>query len=112
MKLKVLLLGVVVAAFSFSAFAGTGAYSLKPSAAGNLNGSADTTVTTIAYVDSTTAPISPRALANQGRIVQGAANDQDSMMGCRQNMVASPKAVAECAAHATMPGCAKLATVK
>ena len=106
---KVLLLGAVVAAFSFSAFAGTGAYSLK--AAASQPSVADTTVTTIAYVDSAP-PISPRAQANQTKVVKGAANEQTSALACRKNMVASPKAVAECASHATMPGCMTVALLK
>ena len=108
---KVLLLGAVVAAFSFTAFAGTGAYLLKASAASNIQAAADTTVTTIAYVNFTT-PISPRTQANQSKVIQGASNDQTSALACRKNMVASPKAVAECASHATMPGCVSIAALK
>jgi hypothetical protein len=108
---KVLLLGAMVAAFSFSAFAGTGAALLKASASSNINSPAETPAITVAYVNSAT-PISPRAQANQIKVVQGADNDQTSARGCRNNMVASPKAVAECASHATMPGCVTVAPLK
>jgi hypothetical protein len=68
---KVLLLGAVVAAFTFTAFAGTGAYALKSSNDTVSKAPADTTVITIAYVDSTPALLSPRAQANQSKIVKG-----------------------------------------
>ena len=109
---KVLLLGAIVAACSLTTFAGTGAYLLSGSAASNLNRPADTTVTTIAYVASSATPISPRALANQTKIVKGVSDDQASTPACRKQMVTSPKAVAECASHATMPGCVTLAIQK
>jgi len=85
MKTKVLLLGAVVAAFSFSTFA------------------AD-------------ALLSPRAQGNQIKVVSGMANDQNPALECRNNMVASPRAVAECGSHTTMPccmpGCMKVAPLK
>jgi sensor histidine kinase regulating citrate/malate metabolism len=112
MNTKVLILGTVVAVFSFSALAGTGAALLKASATSNINSQADTTVTTIAYVASTATPISPRAQANQVKIVKGVANDKNPALECRNAMVASPRAVAACAQSVTMPGCMKLASVK
>lgn len=112
MKFKVLLLGSVVAAFSFSALAGTGAALLKASAPSNINNQADATVPTIAYVASSATPISPRAQANQAKIVQGVANDRNPSLECRSNMTASPRAVAACAQSVTMPGCMKLASLK
>jgi hypothetical protein len=109
---KVLLLGAVITAFSFSAFAGTGAYLLKASADGNINRSADNTVTTITYVDSTSAQLTPRAASNQGKVVKGTNNDANPALECQKNMVGSPKAVTECSSHTTMPGCVKVATMK
>ena len=100
---KVLLLGAVVAAFTFTSYAGTGAAALLRSQPASQPNVADATVITIAYVDQAT-PISPRAQANQSKIIKGT-NDTDVAMDCRKNMVNSPKAVAECASHANMPGC-------
>jgi hypothetical protein len=114
MKNKILVLGAVITAFTLSSFAGSGAATslrpewLQPSAQAAAG---DSTVTTIAYVDSGT-PISPRAKANQIQVIQGTNDDQISSLDCRKNMVASPKAVAECSSHATMPGCKTVAMSK
>ena len=110
MKLKVLLLGAVVAAFSFSAFAGTGAALLKASATGKTSHAAETPAITIAYVNASPVPLSPRAQANQIKVVQGVASDRNPALECRNTMVASPRAVAACAQSVTMPGCMKLAS--
>jgi hypothetical protein len=110
---KVLLLGAAVAAFTFTAFAGTGAYLLKAPAASNGNSPADTTLTTIAYVDSTPAFLTPRAQGNQAKVIKGTNNDSNSTLACRNMMSTSnPKAVAECNSHATMPGCVTVAPLK
>jgi hypothetical protein len=112
MNTKVLLLGAVVTAFTFTTFARDAL--LTPRAAGNqpqvVNVAAP--AVTIAYVAPASTPISPRAQASQSKVIQGTANNQDSTRECRKNMVTSPKAVAECAAHTTMPGCTKLASLK
>ncbi len=110
---KVLLLGAVVTAFALTSFAGSnGAYLLKASAASNVKPTADTTVTTIAYVETTPALLSPRAAGNQIKVVKGVANDVNPALVCRNNMVGSPKAVAECSSHANMPGCVSVAPLK
>ncbi len=111
---KVLLLGAVVAAFSLTAFAGSnGAYLLKAPVASNLYKPADTIVTTIAYVDSTPALLTPRALGNQAKIIKGTNNDSNPTLACRNMMsTSSPKAVAECNSHATMPLCVTVAPLK
>ena len=111
MTTKVLLLGVAVAAFSFTSFAGSGAATLLRLPDTSQPSAANATVTTIIYVGST-APISPRAQANQTKIIKGMANDSNPALDCRRNMVGNPKAVAECASHATMPGCVKTAMSK
>jgi hypothetical protein len=111
MNTKVLLLGAVVTAFSFTTFA-TDAL-LSPQAQGNQTtvaaSAAPAPAITVAYVTPSSAQFSPRAQANQIKIVQGVASQPDSTLECRKNMVTSPKAVTECASHATMPGCMKLA---
>lgn len=111
---KILLLGAAVAAFSLTAFAGSnGAYLLKASVASNIYRPADTTVTTIAYVDSGSALLTPRAAGNQIKVLKGTNNDSNSTLACRNMMSTSnPKAVAECNSHATMPGCVTVAPLK
>ncbi len=108
---KILLLGAAVATFSLAAFAGTGAYALKASNETAKLVPADVPVVVLTWVDSATS-ISPRAQANQIKVVQGAAETSVLALACRKDMVASPKAVAECASHATMPGCIKVALLK
>lgn len=113
MNAKVLLLGAVVATFSLSAFAGTtGAYLLKAPAASKINSPAETPGITIAYVDSASALLTPRAQGNQIKVVKGVASERNPALECRINMTGSPRAVAECSSHTTMPGCMKLASLK
>ena len=109
--IKVLLLGAVVTAFSFSAFAGSGAAAqlLSPRAQDNqikqVSSSVDAPTITIAYVDSGSALLTPRAQGNQIRVVKGTNTDVNTALVCQKNMSGSPKQVAECASHTTMPGC-------
>jgi hypothetical protein len=108
MKTKILLLGAVVAAFSFSTFAADAL--LSPRAKENqikvVSSSTEIPATTIAYVDSTSpALLSPRAQGNQIKVVKGVFNDRNPYLECRNTMTGSPKAVTECSSHTTMPGC-------
>ena len=102
---KVLLLSAVIAAFSLSAFAGTGAQLLKASTASGVTTPAESTVTTMAYVNSNSARLTPRGQDNQIKVIQGVTTEQNPALACSKTMTASPKAVAECASHANMPGC-------
>ena len=113
MKSTVLLLGAVVAAFAITTFATEPL--LSPRAAGNqikhVSAVATPTVT-ITYTDST-ALLTPRAAGNQAKTVKGVNSDVNPAMACRKNMGgSSPKVVAECAAHTTMPCCATVAMDK
>jgi hypothetical protein len=113
MKTKILLLGMVVTAFAVTSFAAEPL--LSPRAAGNQikhNGSVDTTTITVDYVDSGHALLSPRAQGNQIRVVKGTDHDVNPARACQKNMIGSPKAVAECSSHTTMPGCMKVAQLK
>ena len=56
--------------------------------------------------------LSPRAQDNQIKTVKGANNDVNPALVCQKNMTGSPKAVAECSSHTTMPGCMKMASLK
>lgn len=111
---KVLLLGAVVAAFTFSSFAAEPL--LSPRAKGNqikhVSYNAETPGTTIAYVETTPALLSPRAAGNQLKVVKGTTDETSMALICLQTMDGSPKAVAECSQHANMPGCATVAVVK
>ena len=114
MNTKVLLLGAVVAAFTVSTYAAEPL--LTPRAAGNqinhVSTAAETPTTTIMYVDSKPALLAPRAASNQAKVVKGANIEANMAMDCAKNMGGSPKAVAECSAHTTMPGCATVALDK
>jgi hypothetical protein len=114
MKNKVLLLGAVMTAFTFTTFAADAL--LTPRATDNqpkaiVSPEASPTVT-IAYVDSTPALLSPRAMDNQSKIVKGETGDSNPALACAKMMTGSPKAVSECAAHTTMPDCMTVATMK
>jgi len=115
MNTKVLLLGAVVAAFSFTSFATDAPFSARAQAnqIKVVPRSVAAPASTIAYVDGTaSAQLSPRAQANQIKVVKGTASDRNPALECVKNMVGSPKAVAECSSHTTMPGCMKVATIK
>jgi len=111
MNTKVLLLGAVVAAFTVSTHAAEPL--LTPRAAGNqISNVTETPTTTITYVDSNNAVLTPRAAGNQAKVVKGANIDANMALDCKKNMGGSPKAVAECSAHTTMPGCTMVAMDK
>jgi len=48
---------------------------------------------------------SPRAQANQIKVVKGTNRDANPALACEKTMAGSPKAVAECTSHTTMPAC-------
>ena len=108
MKLQVLLLGAVVAAFSFTAFAADAPFSAR--AAANqpkvVSSTTETPANTLVYVDATSpTPISARAQANQTKVVKGTDSDANSTLACRK-MSGGPKAINACMEHpGTMPGC-------
>jgi len=112
MKSKVLLLGAVVTAFAITSFAAEPL--LSPRAAGNqikiVKSSVDTPAVTVSDVASGTALLSPRAQGNQIKVATGVANNFNPSLACRNGMAGSPKAVAECSQHTTMPGCQTVAS--
>ena len=111
---NVLLLGAVVTAFSFTSFAAEPV--LSPRAQDNqikiVSSSVQTPTTTIAYVSANTALLSPRDRGNQIKVVSGVSNDVNPALACAKTMIGSPKAVAECNSHTTMPGCVTVAPLK
>jgi hypothetical protein len=115
MKTKVLLLGAVVTAFALTSFAAEPL--LSPRAKDNqikiVTSSIDTQGGTVTYVTSVSpALLSPRAQANQIKVVKGTNNDINPATVCQKIMSGSPKAVAECSSHTTMPGCVTVAPLK
>jgi hypothetical protein len=56
--------------------------------------------------------LSPRAAGNQIKVAKGAYNDPNPVLLCQKTMIASPRTVAECSSHTTMPGCMALAPLK
>jgi hypothetical protein len=110
MNTKVLLLGAVVAAFAITSFAAEPL--LSPRAAGNqIKHAANATDTTTASA-ATAALLSPRAAGNQITVAKIVSNDVNPVLLCQKTMIGSPKAVAECSSHTTMPGCIAVASVK
>ena len=105
MKTTILLLSAIVATFSFTALAGTGAQSLKASPSLSLPAAAS--LTTIAYVEAASpALLTPRAQSSQSRTLKGTSSETSVAFACAKNMSGGPKAIQACAEHpATMPGC-------
>jgi hypothetical protein len=112
MNTKVLLLGAVVAAFTLTTFAAEPL--LTPRTAGNQAKTIQNADATPAVTVVVAAPVlrSPRAAANQIQVVTGGNNDLNRAATCQKNMDGSPKIVAQCSAHTTMPGCATVAMEK
>ena len=53
--------------------------------------------------------LSPRAAGNQIVTVAGQSNEVNPAVACAKNMNGTPKAVAECTSHTTMPACKPMA---
>jgi len=110
MKNKVLLLGAVAAAFAVTTFAASPL--LSPRAAGNQTKIVQAPAEAAAVPVVAAATLSPRAQGNQIATVASGNADVNPVLGCKKTMAGTPKMVAECASHTTMPGCAKLAMDK
>lgn len=114
MKIKILAVGAAVAAFTLTSFAAEPL--LSPRAAGNqikvASNATETPAITVTYVQPTSALLSPRAAGNQIKVVKGIANDANPVLECRNNMIGSPRVVAECSSHTTMPMCMTVAPLK
>jgi len=107
MKTKILLLGAAIAAFTFTSSAADAL--LSPRAAGNqINVVAG--ITAAQPAPASASLLTPRAGDNQIKSVAGVVNDSNPALPCRNNMSGTPKAVAECTSHTTMPGCMTVAT--
>lgn len=112
MKTKVLLLGAILTAFSYSTFAGD--LFLSPRAKDNqikqVSSDTVTPTTTVTYITvKDPVVLSPRAKENQVVRISGTNNDVNPALLCQKMMTGSPKAIAECTSHTTMPGCQTMA---
>ena len=80
---------------------------LSPRAAGNqLNQVAGTAN---AVTPAAIATISPRAAGNQIATVASQSNEVNPAVACAKNMNGTPRSVAECTSHTTMPACKPMA---
>ena len=99
---KVLLLGAVVTAFAFTAFAGD--VQLSPRAKDNQIKVAPG-ITAAQPAQAGTVAISPRAQASQIKTVSGTNSEVNPSLACQKMMTGSPKAVQACADNPNMPAC-------
>jgi hypothetical protein len=110
---KILLLGAIATAFTYTSFAGD--VFLSPRAKDNqikvVTSSISTQGGTVTYITpAAPALLSPRAKDNQIKVVKGVDNDFNPYLACQKMMTGSPKAVQACADNPAMPAC-KPATV-
>jgi|SRR5450631_3627859 hypothetical protein len=107
MKTKILLVGAAIAAFTFTSFAADAL--LSPRAAGNqikvVPG-----ITAAQPAPASVSLLTPRAGDSQIKSIAGVVNDSNPALACRNSMNGTPKMVAECNSHTTMPGCMTVAT--
>jgi transcriptional regulator of nitric oxide reductase len=114
MKNTVLLLGaVLLSTFTLRATANDALLSprAQDSQVKAVSSATVTPTVMVSYVTPAAALRSPRATESQTKVVAGVSGDTYSTLACRKSMTASPKAVAECSSHTTMPGCAKLTSM-
>jgi hypothetical protein len=110
MKTRNLLITLGAAAFAAIAINATASdASLSSRAAGNQFTHASGTASDANLATASTATISPRAAGNQIVTVAGQSNEVNPAIACAKNMNGSPRAVAECVSHTTMPGCNPIA---
>jgi len=70
-------------------------------------------VTTFAFTSlATESLLSPRTAGNQIKVAKETQNFVNPALICRKTMIGSPRAVAECSSHTTMPGCVAVARLK
>ena len=108
MKTKILFLGAMVTAFTYTSFAGD--VFLSPRAKDNqikvVTSSISTQGGAVTYITpASPAVLSPRAKDNQFKVVKGVDNDFNPYLACQKMMTGSPKAVQACANNPAMPIC-------
>jgi hypothetical protein len=112
MKTRNLLLTLGAAAFAAITINATASDALlSPRDAGNQITHVSGTANDVNLVNTTGITASPRAAGNQVTTAAGQSNEANPAVACAKNMNGSPKAVAECTSHTTMPAC-KVASAK
>jgi hypothetical protein len=110
MKTRNLLLTLGAAAFAAITINATASDALlSPRAAGNQIQQVSGTASDANLVTASTATISPRAAANQIVTVAGQSNEVNPAVACAKNMNGTPRSVAECTSHTSMPACKTVA---
>ena len=102
-NLLITLGAVAFAVITINATAGN-AY-LSPRAAGNQIKQVSSTASDVNAVAVNTAAVSPRTASNQIKTVAGQSSDVNASVACAKTMNGTPRAVAECTSHTTMPAC-------
>jgi len=106
MKTRNLLITLGAAAFAAITINATASDALlSPRAAGSQIQQISGTTGAANLVSASTATIPPRAAGNQIATVAGSSSDVNSAVTCAKTMNGTPKAVAECTSHTTMPAC-------
>jgi hypothetical protein len=106
MKTRNLLITLGAAAFAAITINATASDALlSPRAAGSQIQHASGTANDVNLVNTTGITASPRAAGNQIATVAGQSNEVNPALACAKNMNGSPRSVAECVSHTTMPGC-------
>ena len=106
MKTRNLLITLGAAAFAAITINATASNALlSPRAAGSQIQQVSGTTVAANLVTPSTAAISPRVAGNQIATVAGTSSDVNSAVACAKSMKGTPKAVAECTSHTTMPNC-------
>jgi hypothetical protein len=106
MKTRNLLITLGAAAFAAITINATASNALlSPRAAGSQIQQISGTTGTANLVSASTATISPRAAGNQIVTVAGTLDEANSAVACAKTMNGTPKAVAQCTSHTTMPNC-------
>jgi hypothetical protein len=110
MKTRNLLITLGAAAFAAITINATASDALlSPRATGSQITHASGTANDVNLVNTTGATISPRVAGNQIATVAGQSNEVNPAVACAKNMNGTPRAVAECTSHTTMPACKPMA---
>jgi hypothetical protein len=109
-KMKNLLLTIGAVALTAMTINATAADTLlSPRATGNQIKQVPGAANDVNLVAANAATVSPRAVSNQIKTVAGTNNDVNPAIACAKDMNGTPKAVAECISHTTMPNCNPMA---
>jgi hypothetical protein len=110
MKTRNLLITLGAAAFAAITINATASDTLlSPRATGSQIQHVSGTANDVNLVNTTGTTVSPRAAGNQIVTVAGQSNEVNPAVACAKNMNGTPKAVAECTSHTTMPACKTVA---